>query len=432
VPIDPPGPGKTRTFRVTDVRVDASMRAPATVPATPVLVFLSLTGPTSVNVTNPQAKVALIADGLTFGASPTPEFSQCAPENAALAGNSTANGTAQFALTFSEGFVTSFKRRTIAPYLNPDTSPAPLAQNVPATLWETETGYFDPLFPAIVNRGNLGIAGLADQGTRLRARFSGVPSGVKLFARSVITNGQLVARLVNATADGEGLFAPVSANSFGIAPVPVNGSGVATLVYEILRADTVAGETVTAPIYVAYDTPPATFGTVTVSGALAPLTTVLLADATAPIPRFVEDTPLPAFTIAPCTGGRMTGGGSVFTTGKTRVTHGFELHCDVAVQPNNLEVNWDGNSFHLETLTSAVCSDDPAIQPQQPKTAFDTYTGAGTGRLNGVAGATATWVFTDAGEPGKKDRAQIVIKNSLGAVVLTVNDFLDKGNQQAH
>jgi hypothetical protein len=111
-----------------------------------------------------------------------------------------------------------------------------------------ETGFFDPLFPTIVNRGNLGIAGLANQGTRPRARFSGVPNGVKFFARSVITNGQLVARMVNTTAAGEDAFAPVSANSFGIAPVPVNGGGGATLVYEILRADPVAGETVTAPI----------------------------------------------------------------------------------------------------------------------------------------------------------------------------------------
>jgi hypothetical protein len=49
-----------------------------------------------------------------------------------------------------------------------------------------------------------------------------------------------------------------------------------------------------------------------------------------------------------------------------------------------------------------------------------------------VSGATATWVFTDAGEPGKNDRAQIVIKNNLGATVLTVSGNLDKGNQQAH
>ena len=339
----------------------------------------------------------------------------------------------QFSLTFTEGFARAFQPRSIAPYVDADTSPAPVAQNSPTTVWEAETGFYDPSVPAVVNRGNLGIAGLATQGTRVRARFSGVPSGVKLFARAVVTSGQLVARLVNATADGDGVFSPASANSFGIAPVPVGG-GVATLVYEILRADPVTAETLTAPIYVAYDTPSPGLGTVTVSGSFGPLTTVLSTDPVASIPRFVEDMPLPlpAFGIGSCTGGRMTGGGSVFTTGKNRVTHGFELHCDVAAQPNNLEVNWDGNSFHLETLTAAACTDDPSIQPQQPKTSFDTYTGAGAGRLNGISGATATWVFTDAGEPGKSDRASIVIKNKAGVTVLTVSGNLDKGNQQAH
>src|SRR6266436_4256275 len=60
--------------------------------------------------------------------------------------------------------------------------------------------------------------------------------------------------------------------------------------------------------------------------------------------------------------GRMTGGGSVFETDGTRVTHGFELHCDVADVPNNLEINWGpGDRFHLETLVSASCFTDPNI-----------------------------------------------------------------------
>jgi hypothetical protein len=43
-------------------------------------------------------------------------------------------------------------------------------------------------------------------------------------------------------------------------------------------------------------------------------------------------------TILACPGspGRMTGGGSVFETDGTRVTHGFELHCDVTDVPNTL------------------------------------------------------------------------------------------------
>lgn len=127
--------------------------------------------------------------------------------------------------------------------------------------------------------------------------------------------------------------------------------------------------------------------------------------------------------------GRMTGGGSVFTIGGMRVTHGFELHCDASQGPNNLQVNWGkGNKFHLETLTSASCSDDPNIDEAPPVAGFDTYVGSGAGRCNGVP-ATATWTFTDAGEPGKNDTATIDI---VGGCTLSVSGSLKNGNHQAH
>jgi len=130
--------------------------------------------------------------------------------------------------------------------------------------------------------------------------------------------------------------------------------------------------------------------------------------------------------------GRMTGGGSVFTAGGARVTHGFELHCDVHDVPNRLEINWPGNMFHLDTLISAFCFTDPSINSGHPTAPFNTYVGHGTGKLNGVPGATADWTFTDAGEPGVNDMATIVIKDASNAIVLTVSGKLDNGNQQAH
>jgi hypothetical protein len=97
-----------------------------------------------------------------------------------------------------------------------------------------------------------------------------------------------------------------------------------------------------------------------------------------------------------------------------------------------LEINWLGHQFHLETLITAFCFKDPAIDAAHPTNIFNTYVGFGTGRLDGAAGATAAWTFTDAGEPGKNDTATIVIKDSHGTVVLTVSGNLDSGNQQAH
>jgi hypothetical protein len=130
--------------------------------------------------------------------------------------------------------------------------------------------------------------------------------------------------------------------------------------------------------------------------------------------------------------GRMTGGGSVFTSEGRRVTHGFELHCDEEVGPNNLEVNWGGNHFHLENLTSAVCNDDPSIEPPPPAAPFDTYVGEGTGRCNGAPGATITFTFTDAGEPGTADTAAIDITGCPDGGGISASSNLMKGNHQAH
>ena len=137
---------------------------------------------------------------------------------------------------------------------------------------------------------------------------------------------------------------------------------------------------------------------------------------------------------SPSIEGRMTGGGSVFTDNGMRVTHGFTLHCNISKGPNNLEVNWGkGNKFHLESLDSAFCFDDPSIDEAPPVAGFDSYRGTGTGRYNGVSGATAEWFFTDAGEPGKNnDIAEITITDVGGNVVLVVSGTLNSGNQQAH
>jgi hypothetical protein len=135
-------------------------------------------------------------------------------------------------------------------------------------------------------------------------------------------------------------------------------------------------------------------------------------------------------------GKRMTGGGSIFTPiagVSTRVTHGFELHCNRNDDPNRLEINWTANgvenNFHLGNLTSVTCSDDPAIVPNPPGASFDTYVGSGTGTCNGLP-ASISFSLTDAGEPGTSDTAQYTI--SGGCSLTTAILPLTFGNQQAH
>ena len=130
--------------------------------------------------------------------------------------------------------------------------------------------------------------------------------------------------------------------------------------------------------------------------------------------------------------GRMTGGGSVFTS-TFRVTHGFQVRCNAADPRQNLEVNWDsGNRFHMTELTSATCFDSPNISEGQPRAGFDTYQGRGIGRYNGQPGARVKFEFTDAGEPGVNDTAYIRVRDAAGNTVLEVFGRLTFGNHQAH
>jgi hypothetical protein len=121
--------------------------------------------------------------------------------------------------------------------------------------------------------------------------------------------------------------------------------------------------------------------------------------------------------------GRFTGGGSIFTASEERVTHGFELHCDPSIGPNNLEVNFGGDHFHLQSLTTAYC--------YKTKSGVFGIVGTGTGLYDNASGYTIHFTFTDAGEPGKNDFASYSITGPNGSV-LTASGLLQFGNQQFH
>ncbi len=137
--------------------------------------------------------------------------------------------------------------------------------------------------------------------------------------------------------------------------------------------------------------------------------------------------------------GRMTGGGSVFV-GDMRVTHGFELYCTVDVDgttfqpgPNNLEINWNGNRFHLENLEAGLCT--AGVDPAPPKAPFYKFDGWGTGKYNGVSGFRIRFTLTDKGEPGVNDTAMFDIwedANPSNDVLYVPENVLTFGNQQAH
>jgi len=176
-----------------------------------------------------------------------------------------------------------------------------------------------------------------------------------------------------------------------------------------------------------------------------------------------NDTPPP-----PGSGRRwMTGGGSVLDSGGTilsgnasRVTHGFHLLCGnlhgnrPPKSSNNLEVNWIDSAtgqeyhFHLDGSSidySKVICDNDGGNPENPKTLnnWDRYKYnqiSAQGRLNGDPNATATWIFTDHGEPGaNRDGMTITITSpNLPTPLIVVvpvsptSGNIKSGNHQAH
>lgn len=133
--------------------------------------------------------------------------------------------------------------------------------------------------------------------------------------------------------------------------------------------------------------------------------------------------------------GRFTGGGHQIRIDDVRVTRGLTIHCDLVLS-NNLEVNWNGNSFHMtEHLTTVECTDHPDIIQAPPPAPLDTLIGVGTGRYNGVDGFTIEFTLVDAGEPGTEDQASLLIYETADPanVVLDVPlQVLTGGNLQAH
>ena len=344
VPIDPPGTNATRVIRITNIRANANqLGVSSTLIPTQIVMFISVTGTTSVPINNPQQTVAFIQPGLSFSTrQAVNSYLQCVSFNAAAATDSSKALTSGQGMgtivRFSEGFASAFKRRNAAAYVDGDTSPTPTDQNVPGAIYNTETGFLNQT-PAIVtgsSANGLAAAGLADHGTRLMARFANVPAGVVLYAslhpvvtsttnagclgpfkdacitavRTATTSTLTMARLVTTDANGGGSFSRVTGTNVaeggaGTAPIALNnGAGMA--VWEVLQADPLTTQTYEFGIGVSYVSNTSNnlpgLGSATVAGSFAPLSTVTTQSASAPLPRFADTSSARTiFTISACT-----------------------------------------------------------------------------------------------------------------------------------
>jgi hypothetical protein len=134
--------------------------------------YISVTGTQSMPINNPQQIIAFVQQGLTFNAGDT-NYLQCEdPEY---------NNDNPVDIEFEELFATAFKKRNVA--TNAANPGGIAAQNALGVVLNTETGFYAP---AIQNNAhNADDAGLASQGTRVVAHFTGIPDGVSLYVSAV-------------------------------------------------------------------------------------------------------------------------------------------------------------------------------------------------------------------------------------------------------
>ncbi|MCC7234695.1 MAG: IPT/TIG domain-containing protein [Bryobacterales bacterium] len=312
IPFDPPGQAGSRTFNVQNLRVNASQLQAPPGGGVAVTATVSISGQ-QVPLTEPTQTLG-IARASTRTIVRNAENTLDAP-GGVTANTSNAGARVRVAtLRLSENAATVLRQRTSASAADMNTAPAPAPQNQASVPYRTETGFYNPAFPSLPGRGNLGVAGLAGSGTRIRATFTQVPGGVTLYVGTANENtASEWARLIAVSADGSGTFEPVPAETGSMAPLAVT-NGTATAVWEVLRTDTAATSNLDFPIYASY---PAGVraSAMSVDLALAPVSAAPSSSATAPLPRFLSaanpvrlvqfdpgtTVPLPALRATPAT-----------------------------------------------------------------------------------------------------------------------------------
>ena len=312
IPVNPPGPNADRILRVRNVRLNASTLPPNG----PALVFISLSGAQVTTLSNPQQTIANVRTGITFEARSTADAAltgpvnptACTAYNVDLASNVAAGaystpGGRTMTVKFTEGFSNAFKRRTTATTLAEPQATA--SQDNPATVYNTESGFTNP---ALGGTNGLSRMGFADSGTILRAVFSNIPTGARVYVSTrELATGSTVdatntpttkARLTGSPGALFTAVAPDNQLDGGLKLVPPSGE----VSWEVLETDVAAAESVAFAVVIAYGsgTQPAA-ATVNVNGGFGPQSTVSIGTGLDPIPRFAGFTgPVPLIAINAC------------------------------------------------------------------------------------------------------------------------------------
>lgn len=245
-------PGGMQVLRFTNIRVDASLLGVPSSTAPPIMTYATLAASDPALNFNPgPVVVAFSGEGIHWqlrNAANSEEltaplaFNQCAAYNEPLARNPFSTQVpdgVSFVVRVSETGSQDLRAMTIssAPAPSAEVRPLPEAQHVPGLMYGTESGFYDPAYPAA---GGMNGAGLATQATRFIVRFQ-VPAGGMQVHAPVYELGRNSSnsrvRLIAANRDGASPF-------YAALPVfsPFNGglfySRQVSYVYEVTARST--------------------------------------------------------------------------------------------------------------------------------------------------------------------------------------------------
>ncbi|HEV3331335.1 MAG TPA: hypothetical protein VG096_10160 [Bryobacteraceae bacterium] len=315
IPIVAPGSNGQRVYRITNIRMNATGIANAQ----SVSAVVSTSNPSALPISQGNPIVGFVTTSLKATVAAGAGFAQCVSQTLAPAG----------ILSFQEAnnFGSAFKVRTDPAVVGQTATPGPtkgqgavLAQNVPGTIYNSESGFTPstPTFGTIT--GLIGSTiGLADFGTRFHAVFTNLPPGAKIYVSTIsvgvtlgavtgpsaTTAGTSYALLVSSATSAEGsTVASTTTAALGVPVVEIDAlptSTTAEAVWEVIQTSPTTVDTYNFAVYISYTAAPGSnlpaIGTSSVALNYAPTS----AQSTTLIPRFAPDPPpTTAFTIAAC------------------------------------------------------------------------------------------------------------------------------------
>jgi hypothetical protein len=274
VPVDPPATaGAARSYRITNIRIDATAVPAGAAGLSPVFAFVSASPSASMQINNPQNYVGFVSNGLTTGTTvTTSSFLQCISQpTPAPVG----------AVTFTENFATAFKTQGVG--TTDTTPPMPTyPQNTPGVVYYTESGLEISI--------NGAWTGVANSGTELQTTITGIPSGVTIYAASYAVSSASTGPGTAGFSDAT-MVSPVAGVSGGGSVAVTDGTeSSVTLVWEITNTNSFAIDSLSFAISASFTGAPGNPGSPTVNqpaSALSGFSPQLAAySSTGPIPEF--------------------------------------------------------------------------------------------------------------------------------------------------